>query len=213
MNISALMPRPFSRFHGMYMTRYREVRRFDKSSSARIVGCDNGRIVPALHRNGTVFSIRLEVDELPDNGSGKLLFCARLIYAGQESERHQDPRAFCMRVSVGGKVGPSTQDTEAATLRSTTGGRAEPSERHHRHSAGAPKSLLITHVSETAEAIVNMPPASLVGTYLEEILEESRGGNGAMPRKLEEARTPASPSRGGSDMLFSRSPPLMTIIL
>lgn len=169
------------------MSRYRDVRRFDRSSSARIVGSGNGRIVPGLHRNGTVFETRLEVDELPDNGSGKLLFCARLIYATHASARHQDPRSFCVRVCVMGALARRLGTTDeflgiaadGAASDAGGGGSGPRLSRQSQH-----KSLRITNVSETAEALVHCSSGALVGTFLEDLLQDCS----SPPRKLEEAR-------------------------
>ena len=59
MNVSGLMPRPYSRFHAQYLKRYRE-ELHHAGGRARVVGDSRGRVVSALHKDGRVFSVRLE---------------------------------------------------------------------------------------------------------------------------------------------------------
>ena len=66
MNISQLMPRPYSRFHAAYLSNYR------RSGTGKVVGDARGRIVSGLHRDGRVFRMRLEVHEMRDEEQAHL---------------------------------------------------------------------------------------------------------------------------------------------
>lgn len=96
MNLTGLMPRPFSKFHSQYLSRYREGRAYGRPSALNIVGNPLGIIVPALHRNGTVFWCRLDVHEIPDD-SGRLTFTGKLTIETAAGSP-EDTRAFILRL-------------------------------------------------------------------------------------------------------------------
>lgn len=108
MNLTGLMPRPFSRFHPQYLSRFRDFKASGKGPSLNIVDNPVGHIVPALHRNGTIFWVRLDVHELPDE-SGRISLTSKVTIetsAGSED----DARAFVLRLNApyqGGTDGPS----------------------------------------------------------------------------------------------------------
>ena len=59
MNVSGLMPRPYSRFHAQYLKRCRTT-----GAGGVPIGETRGRVVSALHKDGRIFTARLEVQAL-----------------------------------------------------------------------------------------------------------------------------------------------------
>ena len=80
MNVSGLMPRPYSRFHAQYLKRYRATGR------GIVVGDNRGRVVSAMHRDGHIFPIRLEVHAIQDDGTDKKQFAGKITLA--DSRQH-----------------------------------------------------------------------------------------------------------------------------
>ena len=62
------MPRPYSRFHAQYLKRYRD------SGKGSVIGDSRGRVVSALHKDGRIFNIRLEVHAIQDDSSNKTFY-------------------------------------------------------------------------------------------------------------------------------------------
>eukprot|EP00899_Mesostigma_viride_P016287 jgi/Mesvir1/2465/Mv09995-RA.3 len=73
MNVSQLMPPPFSRFHDSYLERYVKM-----GPQGRVVGVPGGRTVMGLHRDGTTFEMNLEVREIMDEEKGIRMFSGRI---------------------------------------------------------------------------------------------------------------------------------------
>eukprot|EP00899_Mesostigma_viride_P003556 jgi/Mesvir1/13200/Mv06160-RA.2 len=73
MNVSRLMPAPYSRFHDSYLARYAK-----QGPSGRVLGIPGGRTVLGLHAEGHTFPISLEVKEFKDEATGRRMFSGRI---------------------------------------------------------------------------------------------------------------------------------------
>lgn len=69
-NVSMLCPAPFAEHHDTYMERYLS------SGIGHVIGV--GRIVPARAIDGSMFNIRLEINDVTDPKTGERVFAARI---------------------------------------------------------------------------------------------------------------------------------------
>eukprot|EP00898_Chlorokybus_atmophyticus_P005871 jgi/Chlat1/6285/Chrsp44S05780 len=76
MNVSQVMPLPYSRFHSMYLRRFAATGK----GSSRVIGTV-GRTVMGLHRDGSTFAMALEVREIRDEITNARLFSGRITLA------------------------------------------------------------------------------------------------------------------------------------
>ncbi|KAI9149816.1 hypothetical protein H9P43_009995 [Blastocladiella emersonii ATCC 22665] len=63
-NVKMLMPEPYRSFHDSYLDRHRRTRACVMMTSLE------GRIYPAVHRDGTVFTVRIRVQAVPSSFGG-----------------------------------------------------------------------------------------------------------------------------------------------
>eukprot|EP00899_Mesostigma_viride_P002704 jgi/Mesvir1/12434/Mv00597-RA.2 len=84
MNVSALMPMPYSAFHDQYLERYAK-----KGPQGKVIGIPGGRTVLGLRANGTTFPMNLEVKEVKDPVTGARQFSGRITVV---SDSAHDPR-------------------------------------------------------------------------------------------------------------------------
>eukprot|EP00899_Mesostigma_viride_P002706 jgi/Mesvir1/12436/Mv00598-RA.3 len=84
MNVSALMPMPYSAFHDQYLERYAK-----KGPQGKVIGIPGGRTVLGLRANGTTFPMNLEVKEVKDPVTGARSFSGRITMVNPDVP---DPR-------------------------------------------------------------------------------------------------------------------------
>eukprot|EP00899_Mesostigma_viride_P020688 jgi/Mesvir1/28620/Mv01030-RA.1 len=80
MNVSRLMPPPYSHFHDSYLSRYAK-----QGPSGRVLGVRGGRAVLGLHAEGHTFPINLEVKEFKDEATGRRMFSGRITLVDADS--------------------------------------------------------------------------------------------------------------------------------
>lgn len=90
MNISQLMPKPYSRFHSRYLAAFRRVGR------GRVMDNLVGRTVTGMHKDGFLLKIHLVVTEVPPE---------------DRDPTHRGTRLFCGRVSL-----PASTDVDKACV-------------------------------------------------------------------------------------------------
>eukprot|EP00899_Mesostigma_viride_P008503 jgi/Mesvir1/17654/Mv08869-RA.2 len=86
MNVSRLMPPPYSRFHDSYLARYAK-----QGPSGRVLGVRGGRFVLGLHAEGHTFPINLEVKEFKDEATGRRMFSSRITLVDADSSMIMSP--------------------------------------------------------------------------------------------------------------------------
>lgn len=67
-NIKSIMPPPYNQFHDMYLERYR------RTKISNVLRSSEGRLLPALHADGSVVQIRAIIQRADTGGSGNSLF-------------------------------------------------------------------------------------------------------------------------------------------
>lgn len=104
MNIAQLMPRPYSRFHAQYLARFR------RTGVTKVLGDARGRVVSGLHKDGRVFSLILEVQEMKDEeggegaaAGGKRLFSGRMILSASDAVDQRCMRVRSSQRALGGR--------------------------------------------------------------------------------------------------------------
>jgi len=83
-NVNVLMPEPYQSTHDAILHQY------VTTGEKHIIGY--GRDLPALHKDGSVFSIHLSVNELPQNASGERLFIGSCLDITLLKEQEQQLR-------------------------------------------------------------------------------------------------------------------------
>ena len=113
-NISTLMPRPYSAFHSAYLSA------FARSRRSRILGDERGRTVAGRHKNGRVFQMHLEVQEIldADTTARARLFSGRITLAASSDS---DRRCVQLRLDHDGQA-RRTADAHLASPSPVAGG-------------------------------------------------------------------------------------------
>jgi len=83
-NVNVLMPDPYHSAHDAILHKY------VTTGEKHVIGI--GRDVPALHKDGSIFSIHLSVNELPKNASGERLFIGSCLDITLQKEQEQQLR-------------------------------------------------------------------------------------------------------------------------
>ena len=83
-NVNLLMPEPYQSAHDEILHQYVE------TGEKHIIGI--GRDLPALHKDGSIFSIHLSVNEMPKKVSGERLFIGSCLDITQLKEQEQQLR-------------------------------------------------------------------------------------------------------------------------
>eukprot|EP00898_Chlorokybus_atmophyticus_P008160 jgi/Chlat1/8345/Chrsp8S00675 len=97
MNVSSLMPLPYSRFHSSYLKKYAATGK----GGGRVIGSVTGRTVAGLHRDGSTFAMALEVRELKDEATNARMYSGRITMA---DPRRPDNNRIDLIVRIEGEI-------------------------------------------------------------------------------------------------------------
>lgn len=167
--------------------------------AATLVGDRRGRVLPALHRSGAIFPIRLEVHELPEDATGRVTFSGKITRLLPGAFDSPQSRSFSLGVRFGSAPEPAGGSPMAGpqpvpkpappklrpSMLSAFQQRAQPASATAAELArkqalqpqqqGIAAPAIIASIGEEVDALVGIAPVDLIGAPLDSLLQAPFG--------------------------------------